>query len=419
MADKPRGVPYLSPAGEGAMDTEYLRLRGRTWYVRVPFPSWSDREFVLSLRTSSLREAQELRDTYLRPLLVAASGQRLVTAIAHMAALADEEVKRRLVELKLTVGAGEGLTLRQAGDAFTGNLEASGAHAPGTIRQYRGDIDAACLILGPDLPAASITKKHAIKLRDAFLQRPRNWQHMADPLAAAPAGAALLNPNTVARILRELRTIFDWLEREGRVRLADNPFRGVTAATLGHEHKRPPTAAEADALLDLPEPRGFDSLTWWALPRLARYTGARVGELSHLRGEDVETRDGVRLLSITTAAGRLKTSSSARLVPVSDKLAPVVDRLLAERPHGRLLRAGAYKDKAAHRFLKLWNPRAKKVAPDLSFHNWRTFANTRMAEAGVDVHFRELLLGHVGTRTQAAYTAPDLAAMLAAVNTIP
>lgn len=106
-------------------------------------------------------------------------------------------------------------------------------------------------------------------------------------------------------------------------------------------------------------------------------------------------------------------------MPVADKLAPHLDKLLEAHPEGRLFIAcGDYNDKHAHYFLNVWNKHAKRVG-DYSFHCWRTYANTRMLEAGVEVVDRERILGHKVRDMQGAYTPADMKRFKVALDRVP
>ncbi|MDP6439937.1 MAG: tyrosine-type recombinase/integrase [Candidatus Brocadiia bacterium] len=411
-------------------DTKYLQKRGNCWYVRVPRPpdSWGmSGEFVSTLRTPDLKTAQRLRDKYLMPLLAETAAVDMVAAIARAAATGQEAIARRLADLPNQLsGLGSRLTLRKAGKLFLDYLDSSGSYAPGTLAEYRSAIDTACRLLGPDTNVADLGRREAAALRDELLRLPVGWQRSKQPISAAGKGQRTVSAARVDTILMYLRRLWHWLIKDGRVFRKDNPFDDVKVARVAANHKRSPTREEADALMALPRPEALDGHAWRMMPLLARYTGCRAGELAQLEAKDVVTEQGIRCLRVTARGEgkRLKTASSERLVPVAEKLAPHLDDLLLRRKQGRLLDAGRYEAadgtvKHAHRFLKHYNRRAKQVALDLSFHCWRVYANDAMATAGVDIGDRERLLGHVSSRTQAAYTPENLKRLKAAVDSIP
>jgi integrase len=62
----------------------------------------------------------------------------------------------------------------------------------------------------------------------------------------------------------------------------------------------------------------FSAACRW-VPWLCAYTGARVGEITQLRGVDVIARDGVHALRLTPDAGTIKTGST-RTIPLHEHL---------------------------------------------------------------------------------------------------
>ena len=411
-------------------DTKYLQKRGSCWYIRVPKPpkAWkSSSEFICSLRTPELKTAQRLRDKYLMPILAETAAREMVATMARCLGAADESIARQLAELRAELSGHESsLTLREAGDRFLRYLKSSQAYAPASLRKYATSVDGACHVLGEDADPERLAKADTVRLRDALLALPIAWQLRNGSSPAPRATQRHLSGKSVNGYLRDLRRMFQWLIDEGHVKRTDNPFSGVSVARVATNHKRAPTAPEAEALMNLPRPKAVNAEAWRMMPLLARYTGCRAGELSQLRAEDIVVERGVRCIRITSRGEgkRLKTSSSERIVPVADKLVPHLDALVGKRKAGRLLDAGDWKGKDgmikhAHEFLKHFNQRAKRVAPGLCFHCWRVYANDAMATAGVDILDRERLLGHKSERTQAAYTPENLRRLKTAVNAIP
>jgi integrase len=310
--------------------------------------------------------------------------------------------------------------LIKAGVAYLAYLDRSGAYAPATLAHHRAVLRAASLILGDAARPGDLTREDAMRVRDRLLAMPRHWERRPDPLAPAPKRSARLSPYTVTAHLTALARFFDWLQAEGKVYGQANPFKGLALPHPPHRGKRAPTFAEAEALCALPRPSKFDPATWIAMPRIARYAAMRAGEIAQLEGADVQDHEGLLCISVVEhGPQRLKTRGSRRLIPVADRLRPTLDALLSLRQAGPLLRAEAFQYRAAHEFLKHYNRRAKKVAPDLSFHCLRVYANDAMATAAVDILDRERLLGHKSERVQAAYTPANLHRLQAAVNTIP
>ncbi len=411
-------------------DTRYLQKRGNSWYIRIPKPPrlWGRTgEFVCSLNTPDLKTAQTLRDKYLIPLLAETSAVGMVSTIIRLLANGNEAVSRQIQTLRgdLAGFTAEPLTLREARDQFVAHLESSRGHSPSSIGKLGTNLHAACRLRG-DTDVERVTKADTRRFRDTLLALPANWQRKNGHPAPAEPGVAKLSPSSVKNHLRYLRQLFRWLIDEGRVARRDNPVDGINIAGMKpNGGKRAPTSVEADGLLRLTGTKAIEALTWRMMPAFARYTGCRAGELAQLRRDDVVTKQGIRCLRITARGAKtLKTVSSERLVPVSERLSPLLDELLGLRPDGALFRAKDWHGadgtiKYAHGFLHTWNRKAKAVAPDLSFHCLRVYANDAMATAGVDILDRERILGHKSTRTQAAYTPENLSRLKRAVDTVP
>ena len=135
---------------------------------------------------------------------------------------------------------------------------------------------------------------------------------------------------------------------------------------------------------------------------IARYTGMRVGEIRRLTAADVYQQDGVWVIHISAES---KTHAE-RLVPISDKLMPLKNKL------------HLVPDDPKHE--KAYNRQVKMVAPGCSFHSWRVYANSQMHRAGVDPYVCKRVLGHCDSKdVHAGYTAVDLVQMKAAVDAIP
>lgn len=143
---------------------------------------------------------------------------------------------------------------------------------------------------------------------------------------------------------------------------------------------------------------------YW-LPRLARWTGARLNELHQLRKRDVQVREGVPGLMITDEGDsgqgvpmRLKNAGSRRWVPLA---APVREfaEWVSERPDGPLFPAkpnkyGIISDAFSKRYGRFLRDSLKLNDDLVTFHSWRhTFADM-CRDAGVEPEVRMALMGH-------------------------
>ena len=420
---------------------QYLRKRSGVWYADFTIPAMADEpgpaRIRLSLGTGDDIEARGIRDRLVVPLIREAREQDVLRRLVHDIAASSERLRANLdslmheADLRLSMvdssRGSAGPTLRELADRYITHLGTGSNLAPGTIRKHDAMLNAVCAILGGDYPANEVSTDHIRAFRDGMLAMPVGWQKMTpDNLVAARSAedTRTLSKRSVQDEIQRLRVFWRWCIDEELVRFREVPGAGIKVEMRGHKRtaKECPTVEQADALLALPCPDTMNPEAWDALPRLARYTGCRIGELAMLNAEDVLDSHGVRCLRLY--GDHLKTESSMRLVPVSDRAAPTVDRLLAAHPSGRLLPdCGDWTDKngvlkAGHYFLKSWNRHAKQVGP-FSFHCWRVYANIRMYEGNIDRIDRERILGHQNRETQAAYMPRDLGRYKQALDLIP
>ncbi len=401
------------------MDTRHLRLRGGSWQLDFTL---SDRLDIgargrqrIALSTADLKAARGIRDRCLAPLLASSSAVDFLATLADTIARTNETARKHLNELLaktglgIRAGAGDTLTLDALGKLYLDHLQKVKQPA-GTVRKYAATIAAAVEVLGSEKPAATIAAADMIVLRDALLQK--------------SVGVGTLKPSYVNRELARLKSIFRWAIDEERLAMSGVPGAKVRCENAeGDTHKERPTREHADKLVALPFParqRQVGAEEWRYMPLIARYTGLRISEVATLEADDVVERSGVRCIHVHRA---LKTEGSRRHVPVSDRLAPHLDAVVKLHPKGPLFpRVGSWESadgwkKVAHHFLKMWNEAAKGVGP-YSFHCWRVYANSEMADAGVDMVDRERSLGHKSDRTQEAYTPADMARFKKAVDSI-
>ncbi len=394
-----------------------------------------------SLNTPVLKEAQALRDKYLMPIFASSTIIELVETALQKIEKAKIELDRNSINLKGFLSRKDPesteITIRQLCDYFLQHYRKT-RKARGSVGKFESTSNAFCGILGPGVSAENISKEDLIRLRDILLSLPSGWQKRKKvlenfDLAEATPDEKTINPNTVFREIGRIKSIFDFAINDSKLVRKDNPASGVKIEKVDVESKIPPQGENIEKLCNMPYRNSstYDEHAWRMLPIFARFSSCRIGELSVLKAEDLIEKQGVLCLKITavgkmeTQRQKLKTSSSERLVPVSDKLKPYLKEVLRRFPSGYLFpNCGHCYDKdgkifkAAHHFLKDYNNHAKKIDPRHSFHCWRSYGNSLMIDAGVDILDREYILGHKSDRVQRAYTVNNLQRLLAAVNKI-
>jgi integrase len=252
-------------------------------------------------------------------------------------------------------------------------------------------------------------------------------------------GTPLRKPITVRDIwLGAPRAVFTWAVQHKKA--AHNPFAGcvveVPRAKVTRETGRAFTEAEALTILRAalttaikPE-QPFSAAKRW-VPWIAAYTGARAGELTQLRRQDVESRPGVGwVIRITPEAGTVKTGE-VRVVPlhadlVKQGLPAWVERL----PSGPLFyhrpaqpsRNPNYRGpvvKAVERLAK-WVRSLGVDHPEVKpNHGWRHTFKSRATRAGIDPRVRDAIVGHAPRTVADAYEHPTVADMAEALKRFP
>jgi integrase len=210
--------------------------------------------------------------------------------------------------------------------------------------------------------------------------------------------------------LAGLKAIFRWAKDNGRV--ADNPAAEVTVRAKKPTRTRPKEFSddEANAILKAalhykasPSERPETAAAKRWVPWLCAYTGARVGEMTQLRKQDVRKQEGVWTVSITPEAGDVK-DKEWRDVPLHPHLIEQGFIKFVEKSDGYLfqrVRKGA-KAKArggvANRLREWLRPIVPdtRVAPN---HGWRHRFITLSRKHGVDTEIRRMITGHAGEGT--------------------
>jgi integrase len=254
--------------------------------------------------------------------------------------------------------------------------------------------------------------------------------------------------------LSAARTVFAWAVRKRRV--AINPFEGCTVdvprTIETRETGKEFTEAEAQTILRasmLVEAPGARGAEWAAarrwVPWLCAYTGARVGELTQLRVQDIEFRQSnargplagaeYPVLRITPEAGTVKTRKT-RVVPIHAHLVEmglleyveVVKARLGQqgplffRPPARPSRNPNYRGPAikARERLAEWVRDLGVDDPGIQpNHAWRHSFKRRAARAKIEPRIRDAVCGHT-SRTQAErYELPTVEDVAAALIAFP
>jgi integrase len=247
--------------------------------------------------------------------------------------------------------------------------------------------------------------------------------------------------------LKAARTVFGWAIRkrlrdaEGRRLVETNPFKDCSVTVPKQSITRPTGKAFTDdeiktilcASTALGTPMELPAATRRWVPWMCAYTGARVGELTQLRVQDIEKRACGSVLLITPDAGTVKTGR-ARLVPLHphlvemgllDYVAAVEARLgklgpLFYRPQSRPSRNYRGPAVKARHDLAAWVRQLgitdRGIQPN---HAWRHTFKTRAQRAKIEQRIRDEICGHAPRTTADDYEHPTVEDMAEALKRFP
>ncbi len=252
-------------------------------------------------------------------------------------------------------------------------------------------------IRDPDV--STITRQTIIAYRDKLLD----------------AGKAVGTINTRLSFIRILLGI---AKDRGLVEINHADDTALAEDKRAVEARKPYSPEQTEAVMDATEAMREARPAMYWLPRLARWTGARLNELHQLRKDDIQSREGVPGLMLTDEGEhgngvdmRLKNQGSRRWVPLAE---PV--RHFAEwaetQPDGPLFPAKANKygivsDAFSKRYGRFLREILKIKDKRITFHSWRHGFADMCRAAGVAPDVRLALMGHAEGGVSGAYGAGD------------
>ena len=253
----------------------------------------------------------------------------------------------------------------------------------------------------------------------------------------------LVTPRRGARTVNEVwvtaaHTVFGWGVRERLV--ANNPFENAEVTEprrVQHRETKAFTSEEAATILRGSTKIGVPSTTFdgairW-VPWLLAYSGARSGEITQLRGADIEQRGQVYAMKLTPEAGTTKTGKP-RTVPIHEH---VIEQGFMEfvRSQGKgPLFYNPEEKTGASDPLNPKRPRSVTVRQRLAdwvrklgitdkelspLHAWRHSFKQIADRAGITERMSDYITGHKHRTEGAKYGAPVLEDMAAALKKFP
>ena len=391
---------YNSERGGGQVGSEYLRLRGRTWYVRVPVPKGlqgrvGKKEVVRSLQTRSKAEALRLRwpmiadimrsldleerlpDTekaleYARRLqepMDPDDREGVELAIYESAESIEEEGGFPIAKRWFDAAMGKGVPVSYALARYL--EEQSGELTEQTASQYESDINQYISNSGDHI-MGQVNRRMA-------------GSYVSEVLAAPSIKGKTLN-----RKVSALSSLWRWARRRGLA--DDNPWseQGRSNAFIEREQRenpvRPFSPEELRKLVAPgPEDRVLRDLIWIGI-----FTGARIEEVCRLRPDDIRggwfhIRDG-------------KTKAADRWLPIPEP----VDAIFQARCRNEDwlfpgLKPGGRDKKRSHNIGRRVNRWIVKTLDDpqaQAFHSFRRSYATACEQVGLHPDTWSELMGH-------------------------
>jgi integrase len=318
----------------------------------------------------------------------------------------------------LNVGAavrGEGLSCWALFEAWVNSAKRAGS----SVRRVRGvfmELEAKY----PQTSAGEITPRDAKVWIDSLINDERS-------------------AFTVANVwLSASKAVFTWAV--GQQLIAANPFAIVKVTKQKRTRERPGksfTNEEAAIILNacqqivvLKSP--MDRAKRW-VPLLCAYTGARAGEMTQLRGKDVQRLGEGYVAHLKPSAGTIK-SGQARIVPLHDHLIELgFIAFVQERSSGPLFYTPSIKQEAldplnpkrgpavkTRERLGEWVRKLGVTDPELQpSHAWRHTFLKKARQAGIEKSLRFGITGHVQESVGETYAEPEPDELAKALKRFP
>jgi integrase len=270
---------------------------------------------------------------------------------------------------------------------------------------------------------------------DASRVEPKDIVAWKEALAAAGGDDPTRGARTIRdKYLAAAKAVFRWAAENHKIEA--NPTQGVGIRVKKRARLREPSLSDDEAAIILSaslaegdtaarSPQAF-ARRW--VPWLCAYTGARVGEITQLRREDVFEEAGIACIRITPEAGTQKTDRAWKVPLHPHLLEQGFVEALGDRS-GPL-----FYDPSNHRGGSLGNPQSKKVAERLAKwvrsigvddplvqpnHGWRHRFKTQARLVGMDPEARDTIQNHSRGTEGDKYGDKPLPMLFRAIQMLP
>lgn len=259
-----------------------------------------------------------------------------------------------------------------------------------------------------------------------------NWKtHLLAPQADGPLRAPVTVKN---KYLAFVKSLFKWASENHRIET--NPATGINVRVRKKTRLREAGLNDQEACAILTaslkhQDESASSLQAYArrwVPWLCAYTGARVGEITQLRSEDIVVSHDILCIRITPEAGTQK-NDAARIVPLHPHL---LQQGFNEAVKGRS--GPLFYDPANYRGGSAGNPQSKKVAERIAKwvrsigvddpevqpnHGWRHRFKTQARLVGMPPETRDAIQGHSHRTEGESYGDHPAPALMRSIRQLP
>jgi integrase len=216
-----------------------------------------------------------------------------------------------------------------------------------------------------------------------------------------------LKPNSVVRVISQAQAAMNFCIREDDLSVA-NPFQGVIIKGRGatKDDRLPLSKDDIYELNNTFEAPDDVAALWTTL----RDTGARLSEIVYLAVEDVDLQNKSVAIRLNSFRGSLKTASSERTIPLSDKALEALQVLRQGKEADEAIFTRYARPRGADSASQMLMKRLRKVVkdPKKSIHSLRHSMKDALRNSGCPEELGKAILGHsdgsVASRYGSGYT---------------
>ncbi|MCP1237816.1 tyrosine-type recombinase/integrase [Gluconobacter kondonii] len=264
-----------------------------------------------------------------------------------------------------------------------------------------------------DAPVSIIGGEKAGAFRDLLFSLPASLGKRKSSLTlteeaecAKKDGRPTLSGKSVKNHIMRLSALWNQLLQRELVK--KNPWTGWSFETGSKTIRRGWSTQELQTLMAGDWPRSsVPESTFRLVTMIGAYSGLRLGEICHLKTEDLQTIDGIPCFVIrphTDSGWSPKTDAGTRIVPVHSRLIEAGLLILKDTVDGPYVIPGLNTSKDGVRgtiFGRSFSTMKTRLGlpAEITFHSFRHSVSTQLRNASVDIReiWIDRLLGHEAT----------------------